>query len=291
MFDSVFVPKSQLQERVKSKNILLPAKFKMSRYSVQTKPCKYYELGCCRYGKKCRFFHDPHGPRTFVSEEEFSKKILVELDRKFEEIHTNIKRILNDQSLEITNLRSLLIERLDKITLPEVAESTITDTSSNISNPKTNQVPMIDDKICGHCGKSAKMRCSKCQTVYYCTPEHQLAHWKKHKKLCSLIADDPQENIKDFDTCLDTDAEILDVKIKKTSKTLGIVLQSDELEKVVFISDIVNNSVSVLKEGDQILQINNQNIDSVQGITHITGQADIGSEIEFKIKRPKIFKK
>ena len=46
-----------------------------------------------------------------------------------------------------------------------------------------------------------------------------------------------------------------------------------------------------MKEGDQILQINNQNIDSVQGITHITGQADIGSEIEFKIKRPKIFKK
>ena len=63
------------------------------------------------------------------------------------------------------------------------------------------------------------------------------------------------------------------------------------MEKVVFISDIVNNSVSVLKEGDQILQINNQNIDSVQGITHITGQADIGSETEFKIKRPKIFKK
>ena len=77
---------------------------------------------------------------------------------------------------------------------------------------------------------------------------------------------------------MDTDAEILDVKIKKTSKTLGIVLQSDELEKVVFISYIVNNSVSVLKEGDQILQINNQNIDSVQ---------DIGSEIEFKIKGQK----
>ena len=69
------------------------------------------------------------------------------------------------------------------------------------------------------------------------------------------------------------------------------MLQYDELEKVVFISDIVNNSVSVLKEGHQILQINNQNIDSVQGITHIIGQAGIGSEIEFKIKRSKIFKK
>ena len=61
----------------------------------------------------------------------------------------------------------------------------------------------------------------------------------------------------------------------------------DEQEKVVFINDIVNSDISILKAGDQILRINNKKIDSVQGITQIVSQADIGSDIEFKIKRPK----
>ena len=39
--------------------------------------------------------------------------------------------------------------------------------------------------------------------------------------------------------------------------------------------------------GDQILQINGQNINSVENITHTMGQTDIGNVVEFKIKRPK----
>ena len=88
-------------------------------------------------------------------------------------------------------------------------------------------------------------------------------------------------------TVLDTESEVLDLMITKTKKSLGIVLQMDEQEKVVFINDIVNSDISILKAGDQILRINNKKIDSVQGITQIVSQADIGNDIEFKIKRPK----
>merc|ERR1719369_998995 len=31
-------------------------------------------------------------------------------------------------------------------------------------------------------------RCSGCKAMYYCTPEHQRKHWKRHKRLCSYIS-------------------------------------------------------------------------------------------------------
>ena len=41
---------------------------------------------------------------------------------------------------------------------------------------------------CGNsCGQQGTKRCSKCQTVYYCSKECQKAHWKIHKKACSEI--------------------------------------------------------------------------------------------------------
>ena len=128
---------------------------------------------------------------------------------------------------------------------------------------------------------------AKCQSIYYCTREHQLAHWKSYKKFCALLSEDPRAKVKEFGTVLDTESEVLDLKITKTKKSLGIVLQMDEQEKVVFINDIVNSDISILKAGDQILRINNKKINSVQGITQIVSQADIGNDIEFKIKRPK----
>ena len=55
------------------------------------------------------------------------------------------------------------------------------------------------NKSCGHCGKPAKLRCSQCQAVYYCTLEHQSANWKHHKKFCSLLSEDAQNITKEFD--------------------------------------------------------------------------------------------
>jgi len=39
-------------------------------------------------------------------------------------------------------------------------------------------------KICGVCSQPAKQLCSKCNKIYYCCREHQVADWKEHKKIC-----------------------------------------------------------------------------------------------------------
>ena len=38
---------------------------------------------------------------------------------------------------------------------------------------------------CAVCGSMAGLKaCSRCQEVYYCSRDHQTAHWKIHKKTC-----------------------------------------------------------------------------------------------------------
>ena len=121
----------------------------------------------------------------------------------------------------------------------------------------------------------------------YCTSEHQSANWKCHKKFCSLISEDAQNITKEFDIINDHDADILQLKVKKTKKSPGLLLQYDTQQKVVFINAIVSTRDSVFEVGGQILQINDHNINSVENITHTMGQTDIGNVVEFKIKRPK----
>ena len=51
---------------------------------------------------------------------------------------------------------------------------------------------------CGNsCGQQGTKRCSKCQTVYYCSKECQKAHWKIHKKGCSEI-----QSTKEVEECM-----------------------------------------------------------------------------------------
>eukprot|EP01102_Stenamoeba_stenopodia_P020881 TRINITY_DN8288_c0_g1_i1.p1 TRINITY_DN8288_c0_g1~~TRINITY_DN8288_c0_g1_i1.p1 ORF type:complete len:325 (+),score=68.03 TRINITY_DN8288_c0_g1_i1:317-1291(+) len=38
--------------------------------------------------------------------------------------------------------------------------------------------------ICGHCGKSASHRCSRCKSVLYCSQDCQKTHWPDHKPNC-----------------------------------------------------------------------------------------------------------
>lgn len=41
---------------------------------------------------------------------------------------------------------------------------------------------------CEICGKTVNLKsCGRCLKVNYCSREHQIAHWKEHKRLCSQI--------------------------------------------------------------------------------------------------------
>uniref|UniRef100_A0A1Q3FT13 Putative zinc finger mynd domain-containing protein 10 n=1 Tax=Culex tarsalis TaxID=7177 RepID=A0A1Q3FT13_CULTA len=42
-------------------------------------------------------------------------------------------------------------------------------------------------KICSTCRKPAEKRCSKCESVFYCSRECQVADWPRHKELCHQL--------------------------------------------------------------------------------------------------------
>ena len=58
-------------------------------------------------------------------------------------------------------------------------------------------------------------------------------------------------------------------------------------KKLFFFNNIVTIRNSAFEVGDQVLQINGENISSAQDINQIMGQTDIESVVEFKVKRPK----
>ncbi|OJD19317.1 hypothetical protein AJ78_00676 [Emergomyces pasteurianus Ep9510] len=47
----------------------------------------------------------------------------------------------------------------------------------------------LGEKACGLCHTQGRtLRCSRCQVVYYCSPQHQAEHRTKHKLACNKIA-------------------------------------------------------------------------------------------------------
>ena len=46
--------------------------------------------------------------------------------------------------------------------------------------------PSLDDLLCSNCSEKMKQRkkCSRCKSVYYCSKECQVNHWKTHRKEC-----------------------------------------------------------------------------------------------------------
>ena len=54
---------------------------------------------------------------------------------------------------------------------------------------------ILDEPICSECGEAATNRCSKCHHEWYCSRKCQVAAWKKHKEICSLLGERNQEQI------------------------------------------------------------------------------------------------
>lgn len=43
--------------------------------------------------------------------------------------------------------------------------------------------------VCAVCNQYAKLMCGRCAVYYYCCKEHQIEHWKTHKKQCTPLVE------------------------------------------------------------------------------------------------------
>jgi hypothetical protein len=53
------------------------------------------------------------------------------------------------------------------------------------SNRLTWMKSLKKTKSCGFCQDPAILKCRRCKSVYYCTKDHQTAHWMTHKEKCA----------------------------------------------------------------------------------------------------------
>mmetsp|Transcript_15324 Transcript_15324/g.44341 ORF Transcript_15324/g.44341 Transcript_15324/m.44341 type:complete len:144 (-) Transcript_15324:398-829(-) len=51
---------------------------------------------------------------------------------------------------------------------------------------------MATTNKCAVCSEPAPKRCNDCKAVYYCSREHQIEDWKRHKKACKAAKADQE---------------------------------------------------------------------------------------------------
>ena len=61
-------------------------------------------------------------------------------------------------------------------------EGVSTEVSGGNANPGSDKPPEDDKRACTNCSLTGARFSCTCQTVWYCGPECQKAHWSKHKK-------------------------------------------------------------------------------------------------------------
>jgi hypothetical protein len=90
---------------------------------------------------------------------------------------------------------------------------------------------------CANCFQPATQRCSRCKTVWYCSRECQVEHFKKeHKNTCKLLAEKM--------------AEKLDVSASKS--TSGIILEPSKVKEAIKTSDIKMSSKEAASENTKL---------------------------------------
>ena len=96
-----------------------------------------------------------------------------DLDRARNDLDTAIRRPTQKSGRESLNLCS--VDRKSGLTLEQ-------DKKVRASLPKNAT------EMCAVCGVTVALKnCAGCQSVAYCSREHQLQHWKEHKADCKLI--------------------------------------------------------------------------------------------------------
>ena len=98
----------------------------------------------------------------------------------------------------LDDLSEVILEnraKRQKGTFLDSSSSQIGGSNKNESKTSSNQKPSISSapvtsvsKNCAQCGiapgTKTHMRCTRCKIVFYCSKEHQRAHWKTHKSTC-----------------------------------------------------------------------------------------------------------
>ena len=110
--------------------------------------------------------------------------------------------------------------------------------------------------------------------------------WKQQ----NIISEDSMNTIaiEEINTYTDSDADTIQIVEKKKGQSLGLLLQFNETERVAYINDIVDNSITSFLVGDQITHINDALwVTSIKKISAIVGSIETGKDIVFKVKQPK----
>jgi hypothetical protein len=70
--------------------------------------------------------------------------------------------------------------------IDEVALDLLKDDGGDEATKKANTIRRPLGRACAHCERLKKnmFKCAKCESVYYCSPECQRAHWPTHEREC-----------------------------------------------------------------------------------------------------------
>lgn len=95
--------------------------------------------------------------------------------------------------------------------------------------PSLEQLLRISNgQLCPVCQQIGKLRCSTCQEVFYCSREHQRAHWPTHKQPCKQQAEERK------DPPVTLSAELLSGGLPLTNGMVVIDLpETKQLTKIV----------------------------------------------------------
>lgn len=96
-----------------------------------------------------------------------------DLDRARNDIETAIRRPTQKSGREVLNLNTVDVK---------------TGLTREQDKKATASLPKDATKMCAVCGVTVALKnCSGCQSIAYCSREHQLQHWKEHKSDCKAI--------------------------------------------------------------------------------------------------------
>jgi hypothetical protein len=76
------------------------------RFAFRTKPCKYFENNCCRYGIKCRFIHDYEKKSQLQKIKEQMEKLNFGIESKmegFQKINSGIDKKFEEFQIACIN--------------------------------------------------------------------------------------------------------------------------------------------------------------------------------------------